>query len=504
MTSGRQRVARARRPPSRRSRRCRGPAPRSRRAAPRARRAIASRQRTSSSRCSVLTTQKESSTATACAYCHRSRCASASSTPPPTRRPTTARCAPRWRGGGRGRAGHEPLRRTARCRRRAATRCARTSTAARRAGRGAALRRRLAQHVPDMLRYRRAAERRRRALPVADGAAARRAPAARLQPPARAHRPRRAPARAARRASSTPSAGSTSAWTRSSCTPSTGARGCVDELGVDPGARPRHPARRLRRTSPRCRRRAAAARAGRRPSGPVVLFFGLLRPYKGLDVLLEAWRGIEDAELWIVGAAAHGHRAAARRGAARRALRRRASSPTPRSPALFRRADLVVLPYREIEQSGVLFTALAFGMPLRAQRRRRLPRGRRRPARPSSSPPGDAGGAARRARAPARRPRRAAPRWPTARAARWPTSATPGTRSRAPTSSSTTRCWRVTAVAVVFWVGRRPARLRAGRLSAAARAARPRCAAGAASPPPCPTAPSRRCRSSSPPTARRR
>ena len=30
----------------------------------------------------------------------------------------------------------------------------------------------------------------------------------------------------------------------------------------------------------------------------------------------------------------------------------------------FARADLVVLPYREIDQSGVLFTALAFGKPL--------------------------------------------------------------------------------------------------------------------------------------------
>ena len=29
-----------------------------------------------------------------------------------------------------------------------------------------------------------------------------------------------------------------------------------------------------------------------------------------------------------------------------------------------RRADLAVLPYREIEQSGVLFTALGFGLPL--------------------------------------------------------------------------------------------------------------------------------------------
>ena len=36
--------------------------------------------------------------------------------------------------------------------------------------------------------------------------------------------------------------------------------------------------------------------------GTVVLCFGLLRPYKGIDVLVEAWQGIEDAELWIVGA----------------------------------------------------------------------------------------------------------------------------------------------------------------------------------------------------------
>jgi glycosyltransferase involved in cell wall biosynthesis len=33
-------------------------------------------------------------------------------------------------------------------------------------------------------------------------------------------------------------------------------------------------------------------------------------------------------------------------------------------PAYFRRADLVVLPYRDAEQSGVLYTALAFGKPI--------------------------------------------------------------------------------------------------------------------------------------------
>ena len=35
--------------------------------------------------------------------------------------------------------------------------------------------------------------------------------------------------------------------------------------------------------------------------GPVVLCFGVVRPYKGVDVLLEAFRDVDGAELWVVG-----------------------------------------------------------------------------------------------------------------------------------------------------------------------------------------------------------
>lgn len=94
---------------------------------------------------------------------------------------------------------------------------------------------------------------------------------------------------------------------------------------------------------------------------PVVLLFGLLRPYKGLDVLLEAWRGIEDAELWVVGRPFGVELPADPPPGVRFIPRFVADTEIP---ALFRRADLVVLPYREIDQSGVLFTALAFGKPL--------------------------------------------------------------------------------------------------------------------------------------------
>jgi glycosyltransferase involved in cell wall biosynthesis len=98
---------------------------------------------------------------------------------------------------------------------------------------------------------------------------------------------------------------------------------------------------------------------------PVVLFFGLLRPYKGLETLLRAWRGVQGAELWIVG----------RPRIALEPLRALAPPgvrfvpefvPDAELPAYFRRADVVVLPYSRtdrFDQSGVLATALAFGRP---------------------------------------------------------------------------------------------------------------------------------------------
>jgi glycosyltransferase involved in cell wall biosynthesis len=100
--------------------------------------------------------------------------------------------------------------------------------------------------------------------------------------------------------------------------------------------------------------------------GPVILAFGLVRPYKGTDVLLEAFRRVEGAELWVVGMPRMPMDEL-------RELARRAPGTVrfvdrfvtdPEIPAFMRRADLVVLPYRNIEQSGVLYTALAFGRPL--------------------------------------------------------------------------------------------------------------------------------------------
>ena len=100
--------------------------------------------------------------------------------------------------------------------------------------------------------------------------------------------------------------------------------------------------------------------------GPVILFFGLLRPYKGIDTLLEAFRAVEGAELWIVGNPRMDvgplRRLAAEAPGRVRFLTRFVADAE--IPALMRRADVVVLPYRDVEHSGVLYAALAFGKPL--------------------------------------------------------------------------------------------------------------------------------------------
>jgi glycosyltransferase involved in cell wall biosynthesis len=101
-------------------------------------------------------------------------------------------------------------------------------------------------------------------------------------------------------------------------------------------------------------------------SKPVVLAFGLIRPYKGTDLLLKAFREVEDAELWIVGMPRMDmeplRELAGRATGTVRFIDRFVTDPE--IPAYMRRADVVALPYRNIEQSGVLYTALAFGRPM--------------------------------------------------------------------------------------------------------------------------------------------
>ena len=106
-------------------------------------------------------------------------------------------------------------------------------------------------------------------------------------------------------------------------------------------------------------------------TGTRLLFFGLIRPDKGLDLLIEALpavlRAVPDAGLRVVGsprmpleplreqAAALGVA-----GAIEWDLR---FVPDGEIAGVFAAASVVVLPYRAIEGSGVLATALALGVP---------------------------------------------------------------------------------------------------------------------------------------------
>lgn len=116
-------------------------------------------------------------------------------------------------------------------------------------------------------------------------------------------------------------------------------------------------------------RDSARARLGL--EGDVVLFFGYVRRYKGLDTLLESWpqvRARRPATLVVAGefyddpmpyrtlATAAGGEPTVR------LLDRYASDDEVE--ALFKAADVVVLPYRSATQSGVTHVAYALGVPV--------------------------------------------------------------------------------------------------------------------------------------------
>jgi glycosyltransferase involved in cell wall biosynthesis len=107
------------------------------------------------------------------------------------------------------------------------------------------------------------------------------------------------------------------------------------------------------------------------PSGQTLLFFGLLRAYKGLDDLLRALplvaREVPGVRLVVAGEPfdpPEPFQALAREvGVADRVDWDLRFVPVDEIPALFDRATLAVCPYRDLESSGVLATALGLGRP---------------------------------------------------------------------------------------------------------------------------------------------
>ena len=108
-----------------------------------------------------------------------------------------------------------------------------------------------------------------------------------------------------------------------------------------------------------------------------VLFLGVLKPYKGVDILLRAFARLpeevaKDAILQIVGypkMPADPLKALARElGIEGKVFWDLRFVDEAEVAAYFAEADIIVLPYRRIDQSGVLMVALAFGKPIVASR----------------------------------------------------------------------------------------------------------------------------------------
>ncbi len=120
----------------------------------------------------------------------------------------------------------------------------------------------------------------------------------------------------------------------------------------------------------------AKRRLGIRTDEKAILFFGRITPYKGLEMLVEAFqKGLPSADtyrLMIAGrpeeATEAGYwfpiretlRADVQKG---RVLLRAEHIPDAETEVYFKAADVLVLPYRDIYQSGILFLGYSFGLP---------------------------------------------------------------------------------------------------------------------------------------------
>jgi glycosyltransferase involved in cell wall biosynthesis len=120
----------------------------------------------------------------------------------------------------------------------------------------------------------------------------------------------------------------------------------------------------------------AKRRLGIRTDEKAILFFGRITPYKGLEMLVEAFQkslpSADTYRLMIAGrpeeATEAGYwfpirealRADVQKG---RVLLRAEHIPDAETEVYFKAADVLVLPYRDIYQSGILFLGYSFGLP---------------------------------------------------------------------------------------------------------------------------------------------
>ena len=121
----------------------------------------------------------------------------------------------------------------------------------------------------------------------------------------------------------------------------------------------------------------AKPRLGLRDDERTILFFGRIRPYKGIEHLLEAFKLLSvtprgNYRLILAGEPKKGseeylheiQQFIAREFHPERVVLRIQFIPDEEMELYFKAADVLVLPYKEIFQSGVLFLAYSFGLPV--------------------------------------------------------------------------------------------------------------------------------------------
>ncbi len=118
----------------------------------------------------------------------------------------------------------------------------------------------------------------------------------------------------------------------------------------------------------------ARERLGLKPSNKVILFFGNIAPYKGLEYLIEACSIIAtgcDCHLIIAGRPKNCddywksvQKLISQSTVADRIIQRIEYIPDENVEIYFKASDVLVLPYSHIFQSGVLFLGYSFGLPV--------------------------------------------------------------------------------------------------------------------------------------------
>jgi glycosyltransferase involved in cell wall biosynthesis len=120
----------------------------------------------------------------------------------------------------------------------------------------------------------------------------------------------------------------------------------------------------------------ARQKLGLGSSEKVVLFFGAIRPYKGLEYLVEAFQRVaashEEYRLIIAGESKKGseqywldiQKSIESHPTRNQVIQKIEFVPDSETELYFKAADVTVLSYTEVFQSGVLFLAYSFGLPV--------------------------------------------------------------------------------------------------------------------------------------------